>query len=124
VELKVDVGYAVVEVLAAGRGPALHDAVVSSFDRVALEAVARRAPNWPRWLNTDALDDATVAEALALGCRGISVEWRALDPVSVGRARSAGLEVAAWTVRRRATFDRLAGLGVVAVCVEAAALDG
>jgi glycerophosphoryl diester phosphodiesterase len=124
VELKVDAGYAVVEVLAAGRGPALHDAVVSSFDRVALEAVARRAPTWPRWLNTHALDDATVAEALALGCRGISVEWRALDPVSVGRARSAGLEVAAWTVRRRATFDRLTGLGVVAVCVEAAALDG
>jgi glycerophosphoryl diester phosphodiesterase len=124
VELKVDVGLAVVEALAAGRGPELHNAVVSSFDHVALEAVARRAPTWPRWLNTLTLDGATVAEALALGCRGISVEWRALDAASVGRARSAGLEVAAWTVRRRATFDRLAALGVVAVCVEAAALDG
>ena len=39
-------------------------------------------------------------------------------------ARAAGLEVAAWTVRRRATFDRLTRLGVAAVCVEAAALDG
>lgn len=124
VELKVDVGVAVVEVLAAGRGPELHDAVVSSFDGVALEALARRAPTWPRWLNTLTLDDVTVAHARALGCRGVSVEWRALDPVSVRRARSAGLEVAAWTVRRRATFDRLADLGVVAVCVEAAALDG
>jgi hypothetical protein len=32
--------------------------------------------------------------------------------------------VASFTVRRRATFERLARLGVVAVCVEAAALDG
>jgi glycerophosphoryl diester phosphodiesterase len=124
VELKVDVGLAVVEALAAGRGPELHNAVVSSFDYSALEAVARRAPTWPRWLNTLTLDEVNIAEALALGCRGISVEWRALDAASVGRARSAGLEVAAWTVRRRATFDRLADLGVVAVCVEAAALDG
>jgi hypothetical protein len=32
--------------------------------------------------------------------------------------------VAAWTVRRRSTFDRLARLGVVAVCAEAAGLEG
>ncbi|MDO8483740.1 MAG: glycerophosphodiester phosphodiesterase [Candidatus Limnocylindrales bacterium] len=124
VELKGDPGPAVVEVLAAGRGPELHNAVVSSFDHAALEAVARRAPTWPRWLNTFALDDRAVNAALALGCRGVSVEWRALDAVSVGRARFAGLDVAAWTVRRRSTFDRLARLGLVAVCVEGAALDG
>ncbi len=124
VELKGDPGPAVIEVLAGGRGPELHNAVVSSFDHAALEAVARRAPSWPRWLNAEGLDDATVTAALALGCRGVSVAWRALDEASVRRARSAGLEVAAWTVRRRATFDRLARLGVVAVCVEAAALDG
>jgi glycerophosphoryl diester phosphodiesterase len=40
------------------------------------------------------------------------------------RARAGGLEVAAWTVRRRATATRLEKLGVVALCVEAAALDG
>ena len=45
-------------------------------------------------------------------------------PGSLARARAAGLEVAAWTVRRRATAERLARLGVVATCVEAAALDG
>lgn len=124
VELKGDPGPGVVEVLAAGRGPELHNAVVSSFDHAALQAVARRAPTWPLWLNTDDLDGAVVTDALALGCRGVSVEWRALDESSVARARSAGLEVAAWTVRRRSTFDRLARLGLVAVCVEAAALDG
>jgi len=43
---------------------------------------------------------------------------------SMRAAADAGLDVAAWTVRRRATFDRLAGLGVVAACVEGPALGG
>jgi glycerophosphoryl diester phosphodiesterase len=124
IELKVDAGPAVVEVLAAGRGPALGDAVVSSFDAAALEAVAHRAPTWRRWLNARTLDGPTIASARELGCRGVAVEWRGIDRGSIGRARAAGFEVAAWTVRRRPTFDRLARLGVVAVCVEAAALDG
>jgi len=124
VELKDDPGPSAVEVLAAGRGPELHNAVVSSFDRGALSGVAHRAPAWPRWLNTSILDDGVIAAALALGCRGVSVDWRALDLAALELARAAGLEVAAWTVRRRATFDRLARLGVAAVCVEGAALDG
>jgi len=124
VELKDDPGPAAVEVLAAGRGPELHNAVVSSFDRGALAGVAHRAPGWPRWLNAVILDRAVVDAALALGCRGVSVDWRALDVRGLALARGAGLEVAAWTVRRRTTFDRLARLGVVAVCVEGAALDG
>ena len=122
VELKVDPGPVVVEVLAAGRGPELRNAVISSFDHAALAASGRRAPTWPRWLNTRVLDDATVEAATKLGCRGVSVEWHALDPTSFELARTAGLEVAAWTVRRRSTFDRLERLGVMAVCVEAAAL--
>jgi glycerophosphoryl diester phosphodiesterase len=81
-------------------------------------------PTWPRWLNADDLAPATVALATELGCRGISVEWRAIDAAAMARARAADLDVAAWTVRRRPTFARLARLGVVAVCVEAAALDG
>ncbi len=123
VELKCDPGPAVVEVLAAGRGPYLARAVVSSFEPLALETVARRAPAWSRWLNTETLDARVIAQAVALGCRGVAVEWRALDRGSVSRARAAGLDVAAWTVRRRSTFDRLAHLGVVAICAEAAALD-
>ena len=123
VELKGDPGPALVEVLAAGRGPHLARAVVSSFEPLALETVARRAPAWSRWLNTETLDARVIAQAVALGCRGVAVEWRALDRGSVSRARAAGLDVAAWTVRRGSTFDRLAHLGVVAICVEAAALD-
>jgi glycerophosphoryl diester phosphodiesterase len=124
VELKVDTGAAGVEVLAAGRGPELHNAVISSFDRRAIEGVMHRAPTWPRWLNANDLDDVTLSAAVALGCRGVSVEWHAVNAALIARAMAAGLEVAAWTVRRRPTFDRLARLGVVAVCVEGAALDG
>jgi glycerophosphoryl diester phosphodiesterase len=124
VELKVAVGLALVETLAAGRGPALHNAVVSSFEPAALEAVAHRAPGWPRWLNAVVLDRAAIATATELRCRGIAAEWHSVDGESVALARAAGLDVAAWTVRRRASFNRLADLGVTAVCVEAAALDG
>jgi glycerophosphoryl diester phosphodiesterase len=124
VELKGDPGPRIVEVLAGGRGPGLSNAVVSSFEAVALERVAHLAPSWPRWLNTHTLTAADVAAAVGLGCRGVAAQWRALDPRSVARARAAGLDVASWTVRRRPTFDRLARLGVVAVCVEANALDG
>jgi glycerophosphoryl diester phosphodiesterase len=124
VELKGDPGHAVVEVLAAGRGPALENAVVSSFDRAALVRVARLAPAWPRWLNAYWLDPVTLATAVDLGCKAVALDWRSIDEVAVERAQAAGLDIAAYTVRRRSTFDRLARLGVIAVCAEAAALDG
>lgn len=124
VELKGDHGSAVVDVLAAERGRSLPNAVVSSFEADTLERIGGLVPTWPRWLNAEGLSSATVAAASDLGCRGIAAEWRAIDGASASRVRAAGLDLAAWTVRRRPTFDRLARLGVVAVCVEAAALDG
>lgn len=124
VELKGEHGPAVVDVLVAGRGRSLVNAVVSSFETNTLERLGGLMPGWPRWLNAEDLSIATVAAARDLGCRAISAEWRAIDPGSAARVRAAGLDLAAWTVRRRPTFDRLARLGVIAVCVEAAALDG
>lgn len=124
VELKVDPTRATIEVLAAGRGPALERAVISSFEPSALERVAGLVPRWPRWLNAVDLSPATIALAGELGCRAISVEWRAIDEGSLAACRSAGLGVAAWTLRRTATSRRLERLGVVAICAEAAALDG
>ncbi len=124
VELKGDPGRGAFEALVAGRGPALERAVVSSFEPAALERIAGLAPLWPRWLNAIDAGPATVAAAVDLGCRGISVAWRALDPAALARARAADLAVAAWTVRRRPTYARLERIGVRAICVEAAALDG
>lgn len=124
VELKGDPGRAAVDVLTAGRGPGLERAVVSSFEPSTLARVGRLAPAWPRWLNAPDLSVATLGIAVGLECRGVSVEWRAIDAAAMARARDAGLEVAAWTVRRRPTYRRLERLGVVAICAEAAALDG
>lgn len=124
VELKGDPGRGAFEALVAGRGPGLARAVVSSFEPATLERIAALAPTWPLWLNADDPGPATIARAVDLGCRGISVEWHTVDRAAVARAQAAGLEIAAWTVRRRTTFDRLERLGVGAVCVEAGALDG
>jgi len=127
IELKERPTDACLDVIAAGRGASnggLDRAVISSFDRAALAVVAAGRPAWPRWLNSHDLEQATISGATALGCTGIAAAWRAIDARSSGRVRDAGLELVAFTVRRRTTFDRLARLGVMAVCVEAAALDG
>jgi len=125
VELKGDDhGTSTAAVLAAARGEAPADAVVSSFEGPALAAMADRLPGWGRWLNADDLSPSTISLATGLGCRGIAVLWGAITPSSMRTAADAGLDVAAWTVRRRATFDRLARMGVVAACVEGAALGG
>jgi glycerophosphoryl diester phosphodiesterase len=125
VELKgEDHGSATAGVLLAARGASGERAVVSSFERPTLAAMADHLPGWERWLGAMDLSAATMSLALGLGCTGVSVLWGALTPARIRDAHAAGLDVAAWTVRRRATFDRLGRLGVLACCVEAAALDG
>jgi glycerophosphoryl diester phosphodiesterase len=115
---------AVVEVLASGRGPGLVNGVVSSFVPETLERIAGLAPAWPRWLNAYQLSAEKIRTAVELECQAISVDFREIDAGSLAAVRSAGLELAAWTVRRRTTYGRLQRQGVIAACVEAAALDG
>jgi glycerophosphoryl diester phosphodiesterase len=124
VELKARHDRTVVEVLAAGRGPGLVNGVVSSFDADTLERIGGLAPAWPRWLNAWDLSAATIRRAVDLGCRAVCADFHVIDAGSVAAARAVDLEVAAFTVRRRTTFGRLQRLGVIAACVEAAALDG
>lgn len=123
IELKDLHDRATVEVIAAGRGAGLSNAVISSFTLGTLERLGGLAPAWPRWLNADDLEPSTLATANELGCRAVSVDWHAIDASAITRARKAGLEVAAWTVRRRSVATRLEGLGILAACVEGAALD-
>jgi glycerophosphoryl diester phosphodiesterase len=103
--------------------PELRNAVVSSFDAPVLGWLRALRPTWPRWLNAYDLTPATVARAAELGCAAVSVEWHGIDGDGVARASGAGLDVVAWTVRERADYERLAALGLAAICVEAAALD-
>jgi glycerophosphoryl diester phosphodiesterase len=124
VELKTVPPPSIVEILAAGRGPELTGAVISSFDNAALVRIERLAPSWPRWLNSHTLEPYVVDRAVELGCVGICAEWESVDQDAMERATAAGLTIAAFTVHDRETFDRLANLGVAAVCVEGEALDG
>lgn len=103
---------------------ALRNAVVSSFDPSILRWLAGEQPAWPRWLNAYDLSDDTITLAGDIGCAVIAAEWHAIDAAAVAKATEAGLGVAAWTVRDPADYARLGALGLVAICAEAAALDG
>jgi glycerophosphoryl diester phosphodiesterase len=125
VELKEDLGETALGPLRAARGRAdgtVAGVVISSFDRAALATIRDLEPAWPCWLNTAWLSDRAIRAAADLGCVGVAAEWRRIDAARVARARGAGLDVAAWTVRDAGTRERLADLGVVAACVEGAAL--
>jgi glycerophosphoryl diester phosphodiesterase len=124
VELKGDDhGEATAAALLAARGAEPGRAVVSSFEPPTLAAMRALLPDWPRWLNADDLDPATIARAVELGCVAVAAHHLAIDDAGMSRAQAAGLDVAAWTVRDRVEAARLVALGVVALCVEDAELD-
>lgn len=124
IELKGGPVPAIIEVIEGARGSSIEGTVVSSFELATLAWLGQVRPRWPRWLNANDLSPSTIQVAVDLGCRAVSADWRSINRASMTRASAAGLEVAAWTVRRRPTADRLERLGVVAMCAEAAALDG
>lgn len=125
IELKGgDHGAPTASVLRDGRGDMPENVVLSSFDGPTLAEMAAMLPDWPRWLNARDLSRATIASAAGLRCTAVSAEWPAITPAAVRAARAAGLDVAAWTVRRRSTFERLSRLGVIACCLEGPALHG
>lgn len=102
----------------------IRNAAVSSFHAPILAWLAAQRPDWVRWLNAYDLSPGTIELATSLGCAAIAAEWQSIDAEGVARASAAGLQVAAFTVRDPADFRRLEALGVSAICVEAAALDG
>lgn len=112
--------------LLAARGTAdggLANAVISAFEPESLAAVRVLQPGWPVWLNVEgALGEREIGSARDLGCAGISADVALIDEVSAVAVAGAGLVLAAWTVRDRATLARLESLGVIAACVEGDAL--
>jgi glycerophosphoryl diester phosphodiesterase len=126
VELKEDLGIIALDPLFAARGlpdGSLARAVVSAFEPESLATIRRLAPAVACWLNAEDLE-ATLDLAVALGCRGISVEWRAINARTAAAVAHAGLDLAAFTFTNRRTLARLERLGVGASCVEGAALSG
>jgi glycerophosphoryl diester phosphodiesterase len=122
IELKEDAGRSIVPLIEAARGAPPIDTVVSSFGPVTIATVRSLRPSWLCWLNTTTLGPGAVGLARELGCTAVAAEWHAIDAASVRRARDVGVDVVAWTVRRRSTFDRLARLGLLAIVAEGPAL--
>ncbi len=122
VELKEDLGDGAAALLLKARGAEPERAVVSSFDPRILESLATLLPGWPRWLNLESLDHRGVSLARGTGCQAISAQLRSINERNVRRAMDAGLGLVAWPVRRRSTLARLERLGLLAACVEGAAL--
>jgi glycerophosphoryl diester phosphodiesterase len=115
---------AVVAVVEGVRGPAVPPATaITSFDVETLRQVARLRPAWPRWLNAEDLSAVTIGTAVELGCEAISAEWHGIDEAAIERARTAGVAVAAWTIRDAEELARVESLGIVAVCVEGPVMD-
>ena len=115
VELKEDATRAVVDVLRSARGPELANTAVSSLDAGALAQLAERAARWPRRLNADELHE-TLGLAARLGCSAVVAPWT--TGARSGRGRQAS---ALQRGQRRATFDHVARLGVIAERVEGTA---
>ena len=125
VELKEDLGLIALDPLLAARGlpdGSLARSVVSAFEPESLATIRQLAPAVACWLNTEDLEPATLDLAVALGCRGISVEWHAINARTAAAVAHAGLDLAAFTLTYRSTLARLEQLGLQAVCVEGAAL--
>lgn len=123
VELKETPNRAVTEALVEARGDKPARSVVSAFDPAALEKAATLLPGWPRWLNAWWIDAEVIAVALGVRCAAIAAEWHAITPATARIAGEAGLDLVAWTVRRRSTLERLDRLGVIAACVDGSPLD-
>jgi glycerophosphoryl diester phosphodiesterase len=124
IEFKSPPAAAAGDIIRAARGDDGDRTVVSSFDPEVVRQFAKEGWPWPRWGNAPVVLPEIVELAVQVGCQGLAVEWHAVDASSVETVRAAGLTLTAWTVRESETFDTLEALGVIAMCVEAEALDG
>ena len=122
VELKEEIKTVAAGLLLQARGAEPARAVVSSFQPRILESLAKLMPGWPRWLNVESLDDRGISLARSIGCQAVAADFRSIDERSARRMAEEGLGLVAWPVRRRATLARMERLGLLAACVEGAAL--
>jgi len=117
VELKVEPNERFCAVVRAARGSDADGAVFSSFEPAHLARLAALEPSWPTWLN------AAVGEPLhaarASGYAGVAVE-RGMLGATLRAAR--GEEVATWTLGRAEQLELLEAPGLVAACLEGAAV--
>ena len=86
--------------------------LLSSFQPLALQAAQAVQPHLPRGLLLDTLPADWLQTAQHLGCSAVISQHKLWTPVTVARARSAGLKTLSYTVNDIASVQRLQALGI------------
>jgi glycerophosphoryl diester phosphodiesterase len=94
--------------------------VVSSFSVSHLQLMRALAPSVARWLNVETGEElaAAIKTAHELDCCGVALSLGGIDRNSAAHVRDSGLELAIWTLCRRADLRVLETPGLIAACVE------
>lgn len=90
----------------------------SSFDRRALAAMRRVAPDARLILLARACDETNIAAARSLGASAISCKLSAATPETVAQARRAGLVVGGWSAPALSDYQQAAELGLAFVTTD------
>lgn len=99
-----------------GRAP---PPLMSSFKAAALEAARKAAPQLPRALLLDELDEGWLDLATSLGCVAVVTNYQVMDAGTMALLRSAGLRALCFTVNDAAEAERLRSLGIDGVITDA-----
>lgn len=91
---------------------------ISSFDWTSLEAFRGLDREVKLWLLAMQFSDSLFATAARLRAVGIAMHHSQLNDASVNSAHRAGLSVIAWTVNDAGEAQRLADLGIFAICTD------
>lgn len=110
--VEIETGRGVGELLALMAPEERPVLLLSSFSADALKAAAGCVPDIPRAFLVEALDDAAIDTALALGCRSLNLSRQGLSAAHVAAVKKAGLRCLVYTVNQPLEAHRLAAWGV------------
>ncbi len=92
--------------------------LLSSFQRASLEACRDLAPEVPRGYLSESAEEDWVAEARALDCVTLNLNWKMITPDRVPSLTASGLPVLLWTVNAPETAQAFLMAGVTAVITD------
>ena len=98
------------------RGPAPARYSVHSFDHRIVRRLGECRPDLRRGILLSAYLDDPVAAMCRVGAATLWQEWQLVDQELVNRVHDAGFSIIAWTVNEIGDMERMARLGVDALC--------
>jgi len=101
---------------ALARSPSPERCAVHSFDHRIIARLGARNPSLRRGVLSASYPLDPLAPVRSAGAGVLWQEWHLIDEDLVHRAHDAGIELIAWTVNERRDAERLAAMGVDALC--------